>query len=85
MIAAAVQTQHENHRTAQDRRCAHGPCGQVSGFAQDPHRVRGLIAERAIAEHADEGAAIQPFSDLQHGIDMAERNDVGRVRGTDGR
>ena len=43
-----------------------------------------LVAQRAIAQHTDEGAAIESFGNPQHRVDMAQRNDIRLCLGIDG-
>ena len=51
-ITAAVEAEHEDHRAAQQRRHAHRTVWQAGGRAEEAHRLRRLIAQRAIAEHS---------------------------------
>ncbi len=85
VVPAAVQCGHEEHRAAQDRRRAHGARGQECALAEQGHCVHRLTPQRAVSEHADEGAAAETLGDVQHGVDPPEGNYVGDGPRIDGR
>ena len=61
-IAAAVQAEHENHRASQERRGAHrAPPGKARA-AEEADLLQRLIAERPVAQDADEGTLIQALT-----------------------
>ena len=69
-VAAAIESDHENDGAPQYGCRTHRTRGQIRALAQDRHAVDGFIAERAIAQHADERATVQTFGDDQHRVDV---------------
>src|SRR6202020_1304418 len=76
VILAAVQADHEEYGAAQDGGRAHGPGGHVCFPPQECDRLRGLFSQGTIGEYADIGALIEPLGDVEHGIDLAQGNNV---------
>src|ERR1017187_5566202 len=78
-VPAAVEPQHEQHTAPEQGGSAHRPKRQVRRGAEEADRQRGFIAERAVGQYPDQRATIQALANLEHRIDVAERDDLGWI------
>src|SRR5665213_1354666 len=66
VIAATVQSKHEDYGAAQQRRGAHGAHRKSGATAEKVHVLQRFSAERAIAQDSDESAFVQTLADFEH-------------------
>ena len=84
VVAAAVQTGHENHRAPEGCGGAYRARGKQRRTSEEAHDLRRRIRDGAVGEHANELALIKAVADPQHRLEVPERNDfrrTGRVGG----
>ena len=58
-----------------------GPVGKSAGRPRNVHHLPRGLCRCAIGQHADEVTSVEGVADAQHGLEMSERDDLGRVGG----
>src|SRR5678815_1329865 len=83
-IAAAIEAKHQHQRPLQHGGDAERAGRKMRGLAQKPERGSPLVAKGAVAQHADDFAALERSFHFEHGVDFAELYDLQRELRIDG-